>query len=243
MGGADLSEARLERADLRGTHLEGANLSHARLERAVLREAHLEGANLREASATEAVFDGAFLDRTDLQHIVFGRNHPAMHDGTDSLRLPRRDRWLTWARLRGIGAFPLFQVSYAALAASILTIVGIGWFNDTRPITVLRDDPIQIPERTLVLLASSIFLAVGSTLYRLKCPGRVQEFSEVQWVEQHRYPRLQYLAESLRRPWQIETAIITGIGGVLALYLVGDRVYVAPCATSWQSWAYRFGSG
>ena len=135
-------------------------------------------------------------------------------------------RGLNWARLRGIGAFPLFQVSYAALAVSILMITSTGWLNKTRVITVL-EYPIELPDKTMYLFASSILLAVGSTLYRLKCPARVQEFSEVQWVEQHRYPRLQYLAESLSRPWQIETAVITGIGGVGALYLVGDRVYVA----------------
>jgi len=53
---ADLSEAHLERAFLRGAHLEGADLSEAHLEEAVLWNAFMEGTNLWFAH-----LEGAFL--------------------------------------------------------------------------------------------------------------------------------------------------------------------------------------
>ena len=52
----------LERADLKGAHLEHARLSYAHMERADLREAHLQGANLARVD-----LEGAYLWRTHLE--------------------------------------------------------------------------------------------------------------------------------------------------------------------------------
>lgn len=46
-----------------------------------------------------------------------------------------------------------------------------------------------------------------------------------QWVEQHGRARLQYLAESWRRRWlQWPTLVSTGLGGLMAVVLVMERV-------------------
>lgn len=60
-GGADLAQAHLERADLRGTRLDDA-----RLHEAVLTGADLTGANLHAATLTRSRLDGAFLDGTQM---------------------------------------------------------------------------------------------------------------------------------------------------------------------------------
>lgn len=224
--GANLSNANLAGSNLRGTSLRAANLSCSNLKGASA-SADFRGADLSHSSAAGADFAGASFGGTLLDHIQFGPDHPALHDGTDTIAISPRDFWLNWGRLRAIGEFPVFQVSYAALAVSMITITSIGWLNSTRPIVDVLQYPVELPNRTLLLFASSIFLSVGATLYRMTCPKRVQQFSEVQWVEEHGHARLKYFEESFWRRWQIETALITAVGGALALYLVADRVYVA----------------
>ena len=71
LSGANLSEAALRRADLRGANLSEANLSEAFLREANLRgadlsEANLREANLREADLREADLSGADLSGADL---------------------------------------------------------------------------------------------------------------------------------------------------------------------------------
>jgi uncharacterized protein YjbI with pentapeptide repeats len=63
----DMAAVRLEKADLRGAHLEGAILCGAHLEEADLRGAHLEGAILCGAHLASANLSGAHLEGTDLR--------------------------------------------------------------------------------------------------------------------------------------------------------------------------------
>src|SRR5260221_10613534 len=88
--GADLSEAHLEQAGLRGTHLEKvalheahleqADLARARLERAFLARAHLKGADLSEAhleqaDLSEVRMPGATLRGTHLEQAYLNGAH------------------------------------------------------------------------------------------------------------------------------------------------------------------------
>ena len=78
------------------------------------------------------------------------------------------------------------------------------------------------------IFVTSLCLVVGTTLYRLACPHRVQEFSETEWVEQHGRARLQYFAESFRRKWaQWPTLVFTVVGGALGGWLVVERLWRA----------------
>jgi len=45
------------------------------------------------------------------------------------------------------------------------------------------------------ILLDTLLLVAGSTLYRFRCPERIQEFSEHQWVEEHGHPRLIYIGD------------------------------------------------
>jgi uncharacterized protein YjbI with pentapeptide repeats len=64
--GADLSEAQLSGASLRGAHLEGVDLSEAKLLHADLSYAHLERAFLARAELIKAELSGAHLEQADL---------------------------------------------------------------------------------------------------------------------------------------------------------------------------------
>ena len=56
----------LDKADLKGAHLEGARLSYARMHKADLRKTHLEHATLYGAMLESAYFNGALLKGTNL---------------------------------------------------------------------------------------------------------------------------------------------------------------------------------
>ena len=246
--GASLSEAALPNAaltdaDARGARFTGANLYGASLLRADLRDAYLlgarltsanldgtclEGAILGAANLTNASFGGARLSgTTDLDDIVFDSGHRAMQDGSDAIVLSSlRDRWFNWGRIRRLGSLPLFGVSYVALSVALAVVTAIGYLNQARFIPALTY-PIPLPGRTLWALLASSALAAGTTLYKLRCPQRVQTFTETEWVEQHGHPRLLYLAESLRRPWQLPTAVLLWVGAAAAGALLAERFWVA----------------
>jgi len=115
-------------------------------------------------------------------------------------------------------------VSWSALAFSLIYLYYIDLLNHTQFLQFI-DYPIPTPVRMVWVLRSSLLLVIGSTLYTTVCPARVQEFSETQWVEQHRHPRLLYIAEKLRRRWvQWPTLITTVVGGLIALWLVCERL-------------------
>lgn len=115
----DFSHTELRKCNLEKCFL--VNLSHANLTRADLTESALSDADLTDADLTGAnlasiTWDGARLNRkTNLSEIKLQQAKPdPMHDGPDRIQLSFVDRWVNWSRLRVIGKFPLFQVSWGA---------------------------------------------------------------------------------------------------------------------------------
>ena len=226
---ADLSDADLTKADLSGASLKLANLSRTNLTFANLARAELDDANLMDTC----------VNRTEISTVIYTGGHQALYDNSSSVKVWWRDRYLNWSVLRLIGALPLFGVSYVGLFLSVAVISGVGFANDTMATfqrnlspdsSLLLDDllPLPMPRRIGLALIASVLLAVGSTLYKVCCPKRVQEFSETRWVEERGRARLLYLAECWRRRWQqIATLAATVTGGALTLYLIGDRLHVA----------------
>ena len=92
-------------------NLEGAFLFRAQLAGADLSEACLQGADLSRVDLTSASLAGIMLRDTNLHLIGFGPEHKPVHDGSDSVRLVSRDRFLNWGVLRRVGNLPLFEVS------------------------------------------------------------------------------------------------------------------------------------
>jgi hypothetical protein len=77
------------------------------------------------------------------------------------------------------------------------------------------------------IIVSSLLLVIGSTVYRFRCPRRVQEFSETQYVEQLGHPRPRYISDALKREGQKTAAVTTLLGGGLALCLIVERLWLA----------------
>jgi hypothetical protein len=127
---------------------------------------------------------------------------------------PWPERWFDWERLRIAGRLPLFGISYTALILIPIVLYSLALYNDN--IDLVRDWAEQVvtsPEHplhrlaplilqrlhsrpililSLVLLVSTILLAIGSTRYTLRCPSRIKEFSRDQWCDQLGHSLLHY---------------------------------------------------
>jgi Pentapeptide repeats (8 copies) len=209
--GADLENANLYTAGLHGADLENANLHAADLREADLRRTDLRGANLREALLAGANMRdvwGAYwahgLEATRFTPTSGRGSSDAFYFETCIRFWP--ERWLDWERLRLWGRLPLFGPSYSALILILIIFYGLDLYNDyvklvrawaeqvrAQPdlslhrLAVLVLERLQqrpIPQQSLQLFFSTILLAVGSTLYTLKCPSRIKEFSQDQWCDQ-----------------------------------------------------------
>lgn len=73
LSGAQLVDARFQRANLEGTNLSDANAQGAKFVSAILTNTNFEKANLREADFTRAVLQGANLSNTNLRRTRFFR--------------------------------------------------------------------------------------------------------------------------------------------------------------------------
>ena len=251
--GATLNNAPFCAAELLGCELEETECMDVKFNDAYLNGVSFDNACINGADFTGATLEEVFLEQVDLTEVVFDRTtltnvrypedkpYPAMTDGSDSILITRRDRWLNWSKLRAIGLFPLFEVSWAGLMFSLVIINGVKFLNIHQPIDYYKY-PIPIPESLSWVLLSSICLVIGSTLYRVACPDRIQTFSETQWVERHQNPRLLYLIDSWsyrssrlfflnwggwRRFSQWHTLIFTILGGFLALWLAIKSIATA----------------
>jgi hypothetical protein len=152
------------------------------------------------------------------------------------------DKIAPWHRLRIIGRLPLFAPSYLATALLLAYLGVLSYWNDwvthttetLTPLSAANENAemflavlskkfnMEPPTLTFLFLISTISLGVGSTLYLLFCPSRVQSFNIDEWRFAHDKPLILYLASSWRLPFvRVWCAIAYLIGGLLALYVIG----------------------
>ena len=72
----------------------------------------LSKANIVECDFSNATFRHMRLSNTKFKDIIFDRSHSPLQDGSETIRLSGRDRRISWGKLRAIGRFPLFNVSW-----------------------------------------------------------------------------------------------------------------------------------
>ncbi len=173
--------------------------------------------------------------------------------GTDALYFetcirPWPERWLDWERLRVVGRLPLFGASYTALILIPILFYGLALYNDqvalvrawaeqiiVQPDHILyrvaslilaRFHPRPIPQQSLLLLVSTILLAIGATLYTFFCPSRIKEFSRGQWCDQWGRSLLHYWPLAWRyRYIRLVCALCYTLGGAGALWVIGTKVW------------------
>jgi hypothetical protein len=255
---ADLQHASLWNAKLQHANLSHANLSHAILQRADLYEANLHSASLYEANLHSASLRNirkahkAYCLETVQFRRVDSRSGQQLPDAfyfeTCALSLP--ERWLDWERLRVVGRLPLFGASYTALILIPLLFYSLALYNDqitlvrawaeqvmAQPehllhrlasLVLARLHPRPIPQQSLLLLVSTVLLAIGATLYTFFCPSRVKEFSRDQWCDQLGHSLLYYWPLAWRyRYIRLLCAACYALGGAGALWVIGTKVWRA----------------
>jgi hypothetical protein len=248
--GADLSEAELVGADLSGADLSsavliGANLSKAQLHRANLSEAKLGGANLSHADLQGANLASATCDYVQFigTRGLYGRHRIRLAsplEGDDDAIYSYRWDQVSWGLIRTVGSLPLFGISYFGIFSIWLWASGTEYVN--RLIRSLKqpnvpDDLawlgpwldgipyVPLPGYMGYTLTALLLLAIAATLYKLFCPGEVQESSETRWVVELNQPVIFYRALSYRHlliRWA--SALCYGIGGPWVLYLLARRI-------------------
>jgi uncharacterized protein YjbI with pentapeptide repeats len=242
MTGADCESASFQNAQLPGVcllqaSLRGSNLSYA----------NLEGANIANADFYEALLGGARMAKLNgapeaINLITTNISNPVYYFETAVLN--PIDRWVDWERIRIAGRLPLFAASYSALVAIPLFFYLLEIYNDKIGLlrawaedaighvgieehglahaVLQRLHPLPVPELSALLLVSTVFLAIGATIYALGCPSRVKEFSRDQWKYQLGLSAVHYLTDAWRRRWLRVAALffysVGGLGAAAVLF-------------------------
>jgi uncharacterized protein YjbI with pentapeptide repeats len=210
----DLQAADMTSADCEGASFVNAKLQEACLRGANLKDSIFDRANLHKAEISDADFYEATLSDARMERLrgaPAARNllttkieRPARY--FESAVISPVDKWLDWETVRIAGKLPLFGASYSALIAIPLffylleiyngkIVLVRAWAEQTLARggaadyhiarTVLEQlHPLPVPALSALLLMSTIFLAIGATIYALACPSRVKEFSRDQWTYQ-----------------------------------------------------------
>jgi hypothetical protein len=242
---ADLGRADLNEADLWGVFLQGANL-----QRATLGRANLQGAYLTSVRGAEKVY---YLETVRLTSVEDSQGSDAGNDALDfeACHRPWPERWLDWERLRVMGRLPLFGISYTALILIPIIFYGLAVYNqqiervhtwaeqiDAPPHSPLHQfasllkhlDRRPIPSLSLVLVVSTVLLAIASTLYTWRCPSRIKEFSRDQWCDQLSRSLLHYWPLAWKHRYvRLTCAACYALWGTGALWVLGTKVWKTAC--------------
>lgn len=249
---ASLNQATLSNASLKGTDLNRATFLGVKFESAHLlgcrfRQAHLEMANFVSANIAGADFFEASLSGGDWTG-VRGANRAVNLEAVATPSGPNyfehcerawQERYCDWEWLRTFGRMPLFGLSYSVLILIPVYIYVIAWYN--HQVERLREwqgpvaeqigrylHDLPLPGLSLLLLVSTILLAVASTIYTIACPSRVKEFTRDVWCDQ--------LGRSLFHYWPVawkrrRLRLLCGacylLGGVGAVVVLTVKIWNA----------------
>jgi Pentapeptide repeats (8 copies) len=230
----------LYEADLIGAHLSGANLSKANLSGALF--------NKRTVFSKTILFRAKGVTSTRNLYSVKIRTDES--EGPENFESCPRDFWarcLDWERFRIIGRMPLFSASYAVLILLPVFFFFLAYYNNSADIVntwgkqipegdsaytlakLVKALPhIAIPSQSLILLLSTVLLAIGSTIFTFGCPSRIKEFSRDQWCDQLGHHLINYWPLAWKgRILRIVCAVCYTLGGIGAIYVIATKVYRA----------------
>ncbi|WP_439628196.1 pentapeptide repeat-containing protein [Gemmata sp.] len=234
---ADLLRANFDMADLSGSKLDSADLSRATFDRTKLNNCSISKANFFEAMCNRGEWE-------DVRGLQLAKGLETITASEDPLYLENCERhWLDrccdWERLRTFGRMPLFGLSYSVLILIPIYIYGLAWYNTqidklqlgqaTGEWSLVQHlQPMPLPSRSLILLISTILLAIASTLYTLFCPSRIREFTKDVWCDQLNRSLLNYWPLAWRYPGvRALCGACYVVGGFGALYVLVAKIATA----------------
>ncbi|MFO0822619.1 MAG: pentapeptide repeat-containing protein [Gemmataceae bacterium] len=239
-----LSQVDFSGSDLSGASFDGASVTNstfrdAKLTRVKFGSVTLTACDLSGADFTEAVCRGGEWRQLKGLHRATGLEtmnvaaDPRYLDGSER---PWLDRWCDWEQLRTFGRMPLFGLSYSVLILIPSYLYLLAWYNHQvdrlhslntpGDLAILQQlHKLPMPSRSLILLISTLMLALASTLYTLFCPSRIREFTKDVWCDQLNRSLLNYWPLA----WQSRTLrAICGfcytVGGLGALFVLIEKL-------------------
>ncbi len=198
-----------------GTELTDSDFRNARWHQATLHSVTIDRTKLWPCEGLTGRFQADLQKVHGAERAFYARN--------------RVDSWVSWSRIRWISSVPLFGVSYFALVAICIWANAVRWSNtqitrwkaDGRTAEWLASiDHIPTGWRMTATLSAIILLAIGATIYRVRCPDEIQENSETYWTFNLKEERMRYLALAVTKPWSRYIAGITSYFG--AAYILLD---------------------
>ena len=250
---ADLSQADLSRADLSQTDLSHAdltqaNLCEAKLYKTNLRETFLSDANLKGIKDAEHAryLDTVILVQGDVKNFS-ECNRKKLEKYLDWSRLRTVGRLpLFGASYSALILIPIIFYVFAIYNNSVDTMRDmvdkvLHWLGE-----LTRQDPSivgsllyeirikahnllqrwPIPSQSLLILISTILLAIGSSLYTFFCPPRIKEYSQTQWCDELKCSLLHYWPLAWKYRWvRFLCAFSYALGGLGALWVIGTKVW------------------
>lgn len=256
LDGASLNPASLQGAKLTNAQLRNANLGGAALTRADLSGATVSGTNFYEADLTDCIL--AHLKGVTSARFLIAVRTNARERYFDSCERPWPERYLDWERIRGIGRFQLFGVSYSLLLYLITSFYVLGQYNKKVEFAreyleqVASDDDaprwersaakkglgklnvFSIAPNSIILLGATMLLVVASGLYTVGCPEEIKEFTRVQWCYQLNRSLIHYWGYAWQRKWlRVACATLYAVGG-LSFLIVTLMKMVDAVRYAWQ---------
>ena len=199
----DLSNTSLNSADLRGVQFKTqSNLTNTTWSKTKIN---------RLTNFTRAKFENHSITRDESQNIKFSSIFQTL--------------LFNWKSTRALGSLPVFEISWILFLGSLFLVNSISRINNASPAIFDGFNRIPIPTDIELLIISSLLLVIGSTVYKIYCPEQIKQFTEAEWVYEHKHPRQEYLSQSLQRPLLQAISILTLLsGGLIGLYLVIVRL-------------------
>jgi uncharacterized protein YjbI with pentapeptide repeats len=245
LDGANFTDAILSRASFHGALRRRCVFVGATLDRASFNNANLDHANISRANFFEANLNSSSMEQATGAHLArnllttkIDRNGNVRY--FETVVRPPPERWVDWERIRVVGRLPLFAASYAGLIVIPLYIYILDIYNqkidalrewasrlpgDTAAILKhLHKEP--VPDSFALLLASTICLAIASTIYALACPSRVKEYSADQWRYELGHSLVHYWPDAWKhRTLRLICASLYVVGGLGAGYILLTKLW------------------
>jgi hypothetical protein len=192
-----------------------------------MRECNVSQSTLFNVEFSDLVsWHGTSIDsKTSLKSVVFTAVYDVINDASETIRYSSfLDFLSSWKRVHFLSKFPVFGISWLAFVLSVLLVNSVALLNSHRFVQTL-EYPIPIPENIGLIILSSLLLGVSSGIYKSVCPEILQNFTEAQWVYEHRHPRIKYLIASLSaKCWRRSCMLLLLLGGFIAIYILGQRL-------------------
>jgi len=247
LSGANFSNVHLVLNDFTDSNLKDVNFSNAYLKESIFDNSNLSNADFYEANITLVNFKNA-------RGLANAKNLDKSHVDKENVKYfdfcirEFYEKWCDWEKLRIFGKLPLFGASYAALIFIPLFFYFLAIYNDKvdivevwakQSLTINHSDslalllidrlhPLLVPNLSLVLLLSTLCLAIASSIYALVCPSRIKEFSKDQWTDQLGHSLVHYWALSWKyRKTRLTCLFFYIFGGIGVLWVIGNKVFNA----------------